>query len=129
MRGATSLTEPSAHSDNYFNPHTPCGVRLRFWTQKSHLLRFQSTHPMRGATRRLGPTHFGKPMISIHTPHAGCDLRLEVCKYLHILHFNPHTPCGVRLFGRCLDNYNAIFQSTHPMRGATFHTRLVQFQR
>ena len=34
-----------------FNPRTPCGVRHAFWNGFSHGGRFQSTHPLRGATR------------------------------------------------------------------------------
>ena len=57
-----------------FNPRTPCGVRQfqsRFYQYSA---RFQSTHPMRGAT----PLSFA---ISIF-----------------VLNFNPRTPCGVRQF-------------------------------
>ena len=35
-------------------------------------LRFQSTHPMRGATWAEGAVS-GKSFISIHAPHEGCD--------------------------------------------------------
>ena len=56
---------------------------------------FQSTHPLRGATRIV----HGRASITID--------------------FNPRTPCGVRPFQsdslRCL----RPFQSTHPLRGAT----------
>ena len=79
--------------------------------------------------------------ISIHAPLAGCDVQRQ---YQHqpALHFNPRTPCGVRrvsgqrpLYRSCIsihaplagcDVYNAldfrlldVFQSTHPLRGAT----------
>ena len=124
-----------------FNPRTPCGVRPQYALRRccpqcisfhaphagcdardlldvSCSAQFQSTHPMRGATRRdqqrwhaqqaVQSTH---PMrgatspadahrrgagISIHAPHAGCD-GVDSAQ-LDLL-------CG--------------FQSTHPMRGAT----------
>ena len=58
--------------------------------------RFQSTLPMRGATR-----HF-------------------FIRYPLTRNFNPHSPCGERLAGT-LDEWAAkVFQSTLPMRGATF---------
>ena len=68
---------------------------------------FQSTHPMRGATRRRHQRCLGRE-ISIHAPHAGCERN-----------FNPRTPCGVRRAGRRRPARAATFQSTHPMRGAT----------
>ena len=82
--------------------------------------------------------------ISIHAPLAGCD-RLADCAMLGTTaYFNPRTPCGVR---RCCAsardtkccNFNPrtpcgvrqqlvmivrarpLFQSTHPLRGATLH--------
>ena len=36
-----------------------------------------------------------------------------------IAHFNPRTPCGVRLAYSIRSTENTIFQSTHPLRGAT----------
>ncbi len=57
--------------------------------------------------------------ISIHAPHAGCDRgigRLAAA----IRYFNPRTPCGVRhSSGIPTDDASTVFQSTHPMRGAT----------
>ena len=65
--------------------------------RRGELLGFQSTHPLRGATAFVG------------------------CSFLPHLNFNPRTPCGVRRHCRdlmCLAK--AKFQSTHPLRGATF---------
>ena len=107
---------------------------------------FQSTHPVRGAT-----THkqvcFVIPIISIHAPRAGCDLKIPLWSWMrvrfqsthpvrgatilaHILatdhsNFNPRTPCGVRQRGRAAREPPHRFQSTHPVRGAT--GRLPQF--
>ena len=36
------------------------------------------------------------PEISIHAPHAGCDLGF-VLELITVQDFNPRTPCGVRL--------------------------------
>ena len=60
------------HAD--FNPRTPCGVRPSPHETQSASMRFQSTHPVRGATglwRRGGLWRH----ISIHAPRAGCDPR------------------------------------------------------
>ena len=78
-----------------FNPRTPCGVRLIDSVERRYSPSFQSTHPMRGATKRAGicgPLHH----ISIHAPHAGCDTGTMIANITH-----------------------EVFQSTHPMRGAT----------
>ena len=101
--------------------------------------RFQSTHPLRGATIEIG-TRFVSDFISIHAPLAGCDYRMIYssskgsyfnprtpcgvrrdrigvrfpCRY-----FNPRTPCGVRLRKSASRTQTRTFQSTHPLRGAT----------
>ena len=100
---------------------------------------FQSTHPMRGATRYRGD-FISIDRISIHAPHAGCDEQPFIvalfgthfnprtpCGVRHGLtrhvkrhaHFNPRTPCGVRLLDVADTPKFYLFQSTHPMRGAT----------
>ena len=125
-------------------------------------VKFQSTHPMRGATRSASSACFS-PRISIHAPHAGCDpafrrirfdsplfqsthpmrgaTQLLTAQDSYNFNFNPRTPCGVRLsiFGRTVGTLDfnprtpcgvrrfpsrrrretGLFQSTHPMRGAT----------
>ena len=100
---------------------------------------FQSTHPVRGATEFV-KQHFAKGQISIHAPRAGCDRATQggfPCRR----NFNPRTPCGVRpssaVSDGCSCYFNprtpcgvrptipvcfckrALFQSTHPVRGAT----------
>ena len=80
----------------HFNPRTPCGVRLM-------------------ERRRLG----FRISISIHAPLAGCDA--GGCKGRSARgHFNPRTPCGVRPWLNSWPTYTAQFQSTHPLRGATW---------
>ena len=80
--------------------------------------RFQSTHPLRGATSWSSKKSMPRT-ISIHAPLAGCDCaiqnaRLTVLISIHaplagcdsnapdfiscFVHFNPRTPCGVRLY-------------------------------
>ena len=71
-------------------------TQLRSSFAKSYL--FQSTHPMRGATFIHIPQSPSFP-ISIHAPHAGCDI-LHVCSADYCTcDFNPRTPCGVRQGG------------------------------
>ena len=107
-----------------FNPRTPCGVRLLASICNQRPLTFQSTHPLRGATPRVSDV--GAMLnISIHAPLAGCD-NWSAPEEAAILDFNPRTPCGVRLF-TCLWHWtNRKFQSTHPLRGATYHLRYLR---
>ena len=123
-----------------FNPRAPCGARRRSQGGRSSKRKFQSTRPMRGATRRnaerepsrrisihaphagrdylYGFSHAQTP-ISIHAPHAGRDLigssHEQKCR-----NFNPRAPCGAR-HSRFHHTFLVIFkfQSTRPMRGAT----------
>ena len=78
-----------------FNPRTPCGVRQ-------------------------GERHAGGFIspISIHAPLAGCDLAI-IFDYQLRFYFNPRTPCGVRLRDSLKLLPLPLFQSTHPLRGAT----------
>ena len=100
---------------------------------------FQSTHPLRGATRNEDAVVFVL-LISIHAPLAGCDVALlgQIAAVVISIHaplagcdasqsprqtrrsnFNPRTPCGVRRGSPSLLSRSAVFQSTHPLRGAT----------
>ena len=55
-----------------FNPRTPCGVRLTAYKVNDKIFEFQSTHPLRGATRFVSLDAV-RGIISIHAPLAGCD--------------------------------------------------------
>ena len=80
-------------------------------------------------------------MVSIHAPHAGRDVWYYAndteersfnprapcgARPLDLLHcaiwkrFNPRAPCGARPDAVSLDVSDTEFQSTRPMRGATF---------
>ena len=59
--------------------------------------------------------------ISIHAPHAGRDQQ-ELEAQRDMLHFNPRAPCGARLAGDMDLLFSYRFQSTRPMRGATYWT-------
>ena len=104
---------------------------------------FQSTHPLRGATASVHRGYYGHN-ISIHAPLAGCD-RSHVQPSVSRPNFNPRPPCGVRRRYHCdgsaAGNFNPrtpcgvrrtamgkqsgflLFQSTHPLRGATPYPR------
>ena len=155
--GAISIHTPHAGRDGVlgaradkspdFNPHAPCGARPTQQYYGQYELGFQSTRPMRGATRIdvadvAGARHFNphapcgarleykqgrprKPQISIHTPHAGRDVP-HVGKSGNVL-ISIHTPhAGRDLHVHNTTIYRELFQSTRPMRGATYTTRAVR---
>ena len=99
-----SIHAPHAGSDDllrrfycprtYFNPRSPCGERHPSWPPWAGPSKFQSTLPMRGATRTHPQTGFGG-VISIHAPHAGSD-PIERSSWPSTKNFNPRSPCGER---------------------------------
>ena len=96
LAGCDGQTSASGNAQADFNPRTPCGVRRH---------------------KRLYPTV--GIIISIHAPLAGCDL----CGWSlrrRTTYFNPRTPCGVRPLSLRSISIFSIFQSTHPLRGATY---------
>ena len=62
-------------------------------------------------------------IISIHAPHAGRD-RGPHPDHDQGVDFNPRAPCGARPDGRYQDGETYPFQSTRPMRGATYFDKL-----
>ena len=105
-------------------------------------IEFQSTHPLRGATRstssatartlyqdfnprtpcgvrhRRGPHHTGKEKFQSTHPLRGATASVTA-GFIGIGNFNPRTPCGVRPHRLKVFACNRRFQSTHPSRGAT----------
>ena len=120
LAGCDSPRRAPRPAGGNFNPRTPCGVRRRQHLHGGGQLVFQSTHPLRGATPKEGLNEL-VILISIHAPLAGCDETVYVD--LSTMHnFNPRTPCGVRRVRINRDDVDAIFQSTHPLRGATTYS-------
>ena len=93
MRGTTQTDRRSLSHSN-FNPRTSCKVRRSQSLCTSVSRSFQSTHLIRGATILSAVSSLSWP-ISIHAPHAGCDV-YATCSALTDGNFNPRTPCGVR---------------------------------
>ena len=52
LAGCDDELRVKKHDPVYFNPRTPCGVRPACSKRKADILKFQSTHPLRGATSR-----------------------------------------------------------------------------
>ena len=116
--GATHLLDRNTFTFQDFNPRTPCGVRLvkplaipeatlisihaprvgcdaQQKMRMSSFRRFQSTHPVWGATIR------------------------SIITLFWLFNFNPRTPCGVRHSFEFPGISVSLFQSTHPVWGAT----------
>ena len=139
--GATWSGRRSGHFSGYFNPRTPCGVRLAFIanevlslvisihaprvgcddkTQKRtyHNALFQSTHPVWGATALSPPSLQSPPNFNPRTP---CGVRhvpnREMSRPKRISIHAPRVGCDFTstTSSWCL----ARFQSTHPVWGAT----------
>ena len=78
---------------------------------------FQSTHPVRGATRDHN-RHERSRMISIHAPREGCDAFRELDKGVKDISIHaPREGCDRKEAERRRSDIE--FQSTHPVRGAT----------
>ena len=131
---------PMAASSCHFNPRTPCGVRPDSPQGGAGHLHFNPRTPcgVRPCAVLFLPHVFD---ISIHAPRVGCDYRLPG-PGAATRNFNPRTPCGVRRAVRpqaqCYHHISihaprvgcdtvmeeplyslAVFQSTHPVWGAT----------
>ena len=75
MRGATLLFECQPPENAHFNPRAPCGARPKDEDALGFPKTFQSTRPVRGATRPLDDLLNGDT-ISIHAPRAGRDINV-----------------------------------------------------
>ena len=99
LRGATEMPWNTFQGSENFNPHSPCGERLRCGGGNvRHALYFN--------------------------PHSPCGER-PGHRQMHRAHqyFNPHSPCGERLSNQQTMQLADIFQSTLPLRGATAEMR------
>ena len=120
--------------------HAPrAGCDQAVFAPKLNRWRFQSTHPVRGAT---GNVHVivRQLAISIHAPRAGCDAVFALLSILGVVFQSTHPVRGateaheqaelIRKFqsthpvrgatdSLLVDGYTKPFQSTHPVRGAT----------
>ena len=117
LAGSDPTLWPEQELSWYFNPRSPCGERLGVGDQLTALEEFQSTLPLRGATRfKLDSTIC--MTISIHAPLAGSDPD-NLINPPSNRNFNPRSPCGERQVARAAMTFLKKFQSTLPLRGAT----------
>ena len=117
LRGATAANVVLTFFRGIFQSTHPLRGATPSEQRKCARTSFQSTHPLRGATDHRVLFWHAEP-ISIHAPLAGCDCcNRRPCE--GVRYFNPRTPCGVRPATTCPTGTQHIFQSTHPLRGAT----------
>ena len=101
-----------------FNPRAPCGARRLSNTAKYPSMIFQSTRPLRGATRMQA---WPRTAEGDFNPRAPCGARLTgTCDWYWPVAISIHAPLAGRDATRatpCIMRW--LFQSTHPLRGAT----------
>ena len=117
MRGATLGTE-TKKAPSKFQSTRPLRGATFCQIVTSYLYAFQSTRPLRGATTTAKDSRRKWP-ISIHAPLAGRD-SLYSRPTSRQMHFNPRAPCGARRISWTVRPPPPVFQSTRPLRGATY---------
>ena len=80
--------------NDHFNPRAPCGARRPERRRNDRKYKFQSTRPLRGATRWRSLSGWSIGFQSTR-PLRGATAQ-AMGQYLSILHFNPRAPCGAR---------------------------------
>ncbi len=115
--GATGRSGRSSALCTSFNSRTPCGVRHNYCINLHRSARV-SIHAPRVGCDQEAVDKLDNKLVSIHAPRVGCD---EVTRiHFHVFTcFNSRTPCGVR---QTIDEegvFDAWFQFTHPVWGAT----------
>ena len=78
---------------------------------------FQSTRPIRGATKKHPPP-IDNPNFNPRAPYGARRFAIWA-DLLHLQYFNPRAPYGARLLTGVLVVWLFRFQSTRPIRGAT----------
>ena len=106
-----------------FNPRTPCGVRQVVAASTPEYADISIHAPLAGCDAN-GDYFSLVTDISIHAPLAGCDFQPSSV-ILTQVYFNPRTPCGVRRMASLPSKVTSLFQSTHPLRGATRDAGLI----
>ena len=117
--GRDSAAPPCGHSPPSFNPRAPCGARLLFMIQQLTVISFNPRAPC-GARH---PQRILSLLALCFNPRAPCGARPSltpaVCMFSS---FNPRAPCGARPRSARGIGVMILFQSTRPMRGATWRS-------
>ena len=116
--GATPLPAKQIPLDCHFNPRTPCGVRPLRQAQANREAMISIHAPRVGCD--LGAFSFSEVQhISIHAPRVGCDV-FDYLRYWVVGGISIHAPrVGCDHQTRLQSSLHQLFQSTHPVWGAT----------
>ena len=118
IRGATQIRTGNSQVQINFNPRAPYGARHKTRHRVTGNITFQSTRPIRGATL-IRHVNLIERAISIHAPHTGRDVSgLMYTDSGTISIHAPHT--GRDPFCGTAKTLHVAFQSTRPIRGATY---------
>ena len=118
LRGATGGQPIQGFPALYFNPRAPCGARPIHKSASADATDFNPRAPC-GARLLCAVPLCCTRYISIHAPLAGRDVG-PVSGAGDGHNFNPRAPCGARRVHNYLAVWLQKFQSTRPLRGATF---------
>ena len=126
MEQKSSLDQTSSESFFFFNPRTPCGVRLNIESSSDEEEEEVSIHALLAECDQWLLSRGYTPTVSIHALLAECDSNFLLL-FRRGSGFNPRTPCGVRPIPRSFTPPAKRFQSTHSLRSAT--RRIMQEQK
>ena len=114
MEQKSSLDQTSSESFFFFNPRTPCGVRLNIESSSEEEEEEEvSIHALLAECDSPFPTCRHSPPVSIHALLAECD-RQTRGKPWQNPSFNPRTPCGVRRLAPVHDRWGVRFNPRTP---------------
>ena len=119
--GCDPMTAIPRSEVRYFNPRIPYGMRLSVMLERSHPVRFQSTHPVWDATAKaIMQDNLSSKFQSTHPVWDATrrSTRSSTC----VWNFNPRIPYGMRLWAIADKWGRPGFQSTHPVWDATGST-------
>ena len=112
----TMATTPTALSVS-FNPRAPCGARRRRAYPLIGIHGFQSTRPVRGATRRRAYHHLPPQFQSTRPVRGATETGLADAIRFDVSIHAPRAGRDHQVNPICLEQ--PVFQSTRPVRGAT----------
>ena len=117
LAGSDSPSASTAPIRQYFNPHSPCGERLRVCCAQSECRSISIHTPLAGSDRTMTPIRPLARLFQSTLPLRGATPSNAVNNASS--DFNPHSPCGERQTDHETDVDEDEFQSTLPLRGAT----------
>ena len=119
VRGATCMFVVRCSCMKHFNPRAPCGARPPGTRTRERNDMISIHAPRAGCDSRPALPGGVVRAISIHAPRAGRD-RSSSPRRARRINFNPRAPCGAQHYYHTAIISDKQFQSTRPVRGATW---------